>query len=303
MDIMRTAMAGDDYMADFYKSMIRICKLYLKHVSMNSNESSSTSPIQAILERLAAMEAHLANLPTSAPMDTSRTDLDDPAIVARPTLTDLHPPEEFMGEDFFRRPLDEVDRRQFLQAYPRNVLRQYDPPVTNSIKIGSLTTRFDGHLSNVQFRLSGVTRPIDSFLYDLFRNNSESVPAPVVKEFAICIHEMLADVASHITQLRSDNVCNDNGLPSVPLVPPQRDPGLLLDAPHIIEQTKLCQSLSDISSQSRPRSRKRNGSSKPLPSHDSDTQVPAPPAPSSSESPNPRPRQVFRKGPRYQPKA
>ncbi|CEP10698.1 hypothetical protein, partial, partial [Parasitella parasitica] len=75
---------------------------------------------------------------------------------------------------------------------------------------------------------------------------------------------MLSDVASHISQLRSDNVCADNRLPSVPLVPPQRDPGLLLDALRIIEQTKHRQSLVDISSsQCRNRSRKRNGSSKP----------------------------------------
>ncbi|CEP13367.1 hypothetical protein, partial, partial [Parasitella parasitica] len=152
---------------------------------------------------------------------------------------------------------------QFLQSYPRNVLRQYDPPVTKSIQLGNATKRLDQQLSNVQFRPSGVTRSIDSFPYDTFRNQSETVPAQVARGFAVCIHEMLSDVASHISQLRSDKVCADNCLPSVPLVPPQRDPGPLLDAPRIIEQTKLCQSLVNISSsQHRNRSRKRNGSSK-----------------------------------------
>ncbi|CEP14853.1 hypothetical protein [Parasitella parasitica] len=195
---------------------------------MFSNESSASlsSALEAIVARLAQMEARLSTLQLPAdgslsPIEMGSDERQDPAIVERAPPTDLHPPEDLFNS-FIR-----------CERTSSNV-----PWMKSSHSVGgNATKRLDQQLSNVQFRLSGVTRPIDSFLYDIFRNQSETVPA----QLAVCVHEMLSDVASHISQLRSDN-----RLPSVPLVPSQRDPGLLLNAPRIIEQTKLCQSLVGI---------------------------------------------------------
>ncbi|CEP17194.1 hypothetical protein [Parasitella parasitica] len=112
-----------------------------------------------------------------------------------------------MWEDFFRRRrLDEMDSRHFLESYPRNVIRQYDPPVMNNISMGAFTKPSDQQLSNLQLHFSGITHPIDAFPYDLFfRNQSASVLASVAKDFAVYIHKILGDVALQILQLGSDN--------------------------------------------------------------------------------------------------
>ncbi|CEP07396.1 hypothetical protein [Parasitella parasitica] len=94
---------------------------------MSSNESSAStsSALEAIVVCLARMEDRLSSLQLSvdgspSPIEMGSDERQDPAIVERAPPTDLHPPEEFvqffpqMREDFFRRPLDEGERRQFL---------------------------------------------------------------------------------------------------------------------------------------------------------------------------------------------
>ncbi|KAI7908031.1 uncharacterized protein BX663DRAFT_547664 [Cokeromyces recurvatus] len=66
--------------------------------------------------------------------------------------------------------------------------------------------------------------------------------------FIRTIHSLLSDVASHITQLRIDNICRDAGLPTAPLAANSDDEDALLDTTRIFEQSKLSKAIQDAQS-------------------------------------------------------
>ncbi|KAI7883412.1 uncharacterized protein EV154DRAFT_390541, partial [Mucor mucedo] len=153
--------------------------------------------------------------------------------------------------------LSEVDRRKFLNLCPSNLDRRYRAPVLQrSINAGSLTRKFDQQLADVQYRLSGLTRPIDLMAHNLAQGRTPTIADST--NFIRTIHSLLSDVASHITQLRSDNICRDAGLPTVPLADNSDDEDTLLDTTRILEQSKLSKALQDAQSKSRT-SRKKKG--------------------------------------------
>ncbi|KAG0973481.1 hypothetical protein G6F29_012813 [Rhizopus arrhizus] len=102
---------------------------------------------------------------------------------------------------------------------------------------------------------------------DLMAHNLAQGRAPTIADstnFIRTIHSLLSDVASHITQLRSDNICRDAGLPTVPLAADSDGEDALLDTTRILEQSKLSKALQDAQSKgrtSRKRKGKRNNSS------------------------------------------
>jgi hypothetical protein len=67
----------------------------------------------------------------------------------------------FIEEDFVRRPLPNTVRWRFLFEGPKNTIRSYDPPELNKISLSSPARRFDTQLHDIQYHLSGLTRPID----------------------------------------------------------------------------------------------------------------------------------------------
>ena len=99
---------------------------------------------QAILDRLAALEGN----PATEPIDVDSTD-EDPAVVPRSPDLDFHPYDDFrkalpsMDKDFFRNPLSEADRRRYLSQCPRNMERNYQPPVLNQVSISNSAKRMD----------------------------------------------------------------------------------------------------------------------------------------------------------------
>ncbi|ORY89535.1 hypothetical protein BCR43DRAFT_417520, partial [Syncephalastrum racemosum] len=100
--------------------------------------------------------------------------------------------------------LDDSDRRKFLFDCPKNSVCQYEPPTLNRLpSMGEAARKADQQLRDVQYRLSGLTRPLDWFAYqsthghwdpEQFRAHTQSL---VRKSRAL-----LADVASYITDLR-----------------------------------------------------------------------------------------------------
>ncbi|ORZ11619.1 hypothetical protein BCR42DRAFT_314055, partial [Absidia repens] len=51
-----------------------------------------------------------------------------------------------MTEDFFKRTLDEIDRRRFLLNCPKNTLRQYTPPEALKIHTSNEAKATDNQL-------------------------------------------------------------------------------------------------------------------------------------------------------------
>lgn len=75
-------------------------------------------------------------------------------------------------QDFFRSLLPEVERRRFLADCPRNVDWNYIPPLVNTINLDQSANRYNSQLSDIQFRLSGITRPLESFLHRILQTGS-----------------------------------------------------------------------------------------------------------------------------------
>ncbi|KAG0756529.1 hypothetical protein G6F62_007967 [Rhizopus arrhizus] len=212
-----------------------------------------TNERDELLRRLQNLETLLQQQHSAAPVDRYLT--------ARPTAVDLQPYEKFYhilpdaATDFFRSHLSKADRRKFLNLCSSNLDRRYRAPVLQrSVNAGALTRKFDQQLADVQYRLTGLTRPID-----LMADNLAQGRAPTIADstnFIHTIHSLLSDVASHITQLRSDNICRDAGLPTVPFAADSDGEDALLDTTRILEQSKLSKALQDAQSKGRT-SRKR----------------------------------------------
>ena len=232
-------------------------------------DSSNASPLENILLRI---DQHLSALKLQCssaliPMDTrdaSNMDVDEDSFVVKQAPTTLLTPYSallavlsVMEQDFFRTTMDDDLRRSFLHECPRNTARQYQPPPLNDINVGPHTQRVDKQLRDIQYRLSGLTRPIDLFVHDTVRSNLMD-PATALR-FANRIHMLLSDVASFITQIRSDNICCDTRLATVPIAT-QVLPNLpLLDAENALEHTNLQQALHKATRQQRPTRRRKCG--------------------------------------------
>jgi hypothetical protein len=79
----------------------------------------------------------------------------------------------------------------------QNVGREYTPPPINSVNTNQAAKRYDSQMADIQFHLSGITGPLDSFLHEVLRNGAVSSSEPI--ELINVIHELLLDSASHIT--------------------------------------------------------------------------------------------------------
>ncbi|KAI7846968.1 hypothetical protein BDC45DRAFT_576372 [Circinella umbellata] len=152
-----------------------------------------------------------------------------------------------MAKDFVRQIMDEDTRCSFLHECPCNTGRQYAPPPLNQgLGLTPRTQQLDRQLRLVQYRLSGITRPIDLFAHDTIRGHQ--VDGPTALCFANTIHMLLSDVASLITNIRTEFVCKETGLSSSPITAPGHLPNNpLLDTSQVLEQTKLTQALRKLS--------------------------------------------------------
>ena len=170
---------------------------------------------QILLQRLEALEQR--STPEPIDLDTSPEDnVDDPFVLPRSPDLDFTPYEAFrealpsMTKDFFRNPLPETDRKRYLSQCPRNVERNYQPPVLNQISVSNAAKRIDSQLSDIQYRLSGITRPLDFLLHKTLTAGPPSQEDVI--HFVQSLHELLSDTASHMTQIRIDNMFKSAGI-------------------------------------------------------------------------------------------
>ena len=204
-----------------------------QHPEQNQSSAHHEQPPAwaiALLQRIESLEGR------SSPIE-------DPAISTRPSDTEFHPYPAFVDalpstqKDFFRSPLPEVERRRFLADCPRNVDREYLAPVLNNVNVHPNAKRQDHQLADIQFRLSGITRPIDQFVHHLICNNGTSREHAL--DFANVVHELLVDTASYITQLRIDNMFKASGIQGQAPHLASSGPSALLDPWELVEHVKL----------------------------------------------------------------
>jgi hypothetical protein len=173
-----------------------------------------------LLNRIESLEAAITNQQASSTPSTSTSPPPvssptiDPNITIRQPGSDFHPPAHHlkafpdMEGNFFRSPLEDTERKRFLFDCPKNSLRNYDPPELNRIhNYPQQATITDKQLHDIQYRLSGITRPIDWFTYQLVEEKEADIETLRQQslDFAISIHSLLSDLASHVTELRSAN--------------------------------------------------------------------------------------------------
>ncbi|KAI8136746.1 hypothetical protein BJV82DRAFT_584278 [Fennellomyces sp. T-0311] len=213
-----------------------------------SHETTTTSDVSTALNelvrRIATLETAQVTPPNGPPMadgddamelndvppmadgDDAMELNDVPHIPEQAPTTLLTPYPGFlealpsMGTDFSRTIVNDDTRRAFLHGCPVSMDRQ---------------------LRAIQCRLSGITRPIGLFVHDVLRTDQVSVSTAL--GFANTIHALTYDMASVVTQTRTDNICRDIGLASTPVQDATQLPNPpLLDATRVLEQTQLTQS-------------------------------------------------------------
>lgn len=164
-----------------------------------------------------------------------------------------------VSRDFFRSPLPELERRRFLAECPRNLAREYNAPTLNAVQMGSTYKRLDSQLADIQFRLSGITRPLDLFLHEVIQHGSVSCQDAV--EFVNVIHGLLADTASHITQLPVDIMYKGAGISVTPPRIGITKPAPLLDPKTMLDHVSLTKSVMQLGR--KPRQKGKGHSSAP----------------------------------------
>ena len=232
-----------------------------------SNPIDYPALLHELVQRIAALESQPSsgspNHPSHIDHDAMESD-DDLHVTEQAPTTVLTPYPAFveampsMANDFFQTILDDDTRRSFLHQCPRNTARQYQPPPLNDIELSERAKQVDRQLRAVQYRLSGITRPIDLFVHDILRTNAVSVHTAL--RFVNTIHSLLADAVSVVTQTRTDSVCRAAGLASAPVCDPSQPANRpLLDTACVLEQTQLAQTLGKLSRH--PRNVRRPASS------------------------------------------
>jgi hypothetical protein len=150
----------------------------------NQNITSSSLPSSTeLVETLFHLVHHMVSLERrlreSSPTETANPERDS-FITERAPDTEFIPYPDFsqalpsFKKDFFRNPLPEMERRRVLCECPRNVGREYTPTPINSANTNQTEKRYGSQLVDVQFRLSGTTQPLDSFLHKILRNGAVS---------------------------------------------------------------------------------------------------------------------------------
>ncbi|PVZ96716.1 hypothetical protein BB558_007361 [Smittium angustum] len=132
--------------------------------------------------------------------ETTLDQSEDEYITERDPLRDLQTYPEILEalpsikEDFFKSSLTDIQRRRFLASCPRNKDMDYDPPILNKVGLSYNSRRMDSQLVDIQYRLSGITRPIDFFTHNLIQNERK-INFEETKDFVRIMQILLADIS------------------------------------------------------------------------------------------------------------
>jgi len=186
-----------------------------------------------------------------------------PDVQAMPVATELAPPEWMykaiptLDQDFFRSPIPDQERKRMLASCPRNTDMVYEPPLVNDMQSSAESKRTDSQLSDIQFRLSGITRPLDAITYQ-WNHRGTDVPLSEVNFFVNQLRALLSDAASHCTQLRTDNMFRASGIAVQAPKPADSERGHLMEPKELVEHIQAAKAFRNAT-QPRRQPKKRNG--------------------------------------------
>ncbi|CAO3608961.1 unnamed protein product [Cunninghamella blakesleeana] len=226
-----------------------------------SNETNSSQ--QQSYEQPPEWASELLQCLTILESRVTNNDFNDPNVTIRKPGADFTPLEEllqmypFLKNDFFRSPLSDSDRRTFLFDCPKNTLREYDPPKSLKINQSNHAKILDNHLYNIQYRLSGITRPLDWFAYRLhYHQWTEDQFKEHTMDLVESMYSLLSDLASHVTQIRQDNLYNS--IPEKITHPILNKDNLITDPNEFLNHIKLQKSIQHATNKKSARYRPRS---------------------------------------------
>ncbi|PVU90989.1 hypothetical protein BB561_004615 [Smittium simulii] len=193
----------------------------MSHDEPTGNINSNNPPAwaQEMLFRLTQLELQNSSNSRSESNDIVAEDIDhDNYVVERPPAKDLILYQELSSaipsitNDFFRSPITDMERRRFLGTCPRNEGMVYDPPILNEIGLSADFKKGDNRLYDIQYKLSGLTRPIDYFVHSTIQDPRALTPDTAI-EFANLMRMLLSDLATHVTQMRMDDAYKASKIP------------------------------------------------------------------------------------------
>ncbi|OMJ27949.1 hypothetical protein AYI69_g2593, partial [Smittium culicis] len=218
-----------------------------------------------ILRRIAHLEAQNTPMPENSE-DSVDVDVDvdvdgDNYIVDKLPLRDLQLYPELtnalpgISQDFFKSPITDSERKKFFGCCPRNTGMIYDPPSLNEMGLSSEFKKEDSKLQDIQYRISGLTRPIDYFVHNLLQGQNRLNTAKTI-EFAGLMRILLSDLASQVTQIRMDNAYKASKIPgkAPQILPSTAKP--LFEPKEFVKHITASQALSKAVFATKPRNRK-----------------------------------------------
>ncbi|KAG2228889.1 hypothetical protein INT48_007054 [Thamnidium elegans] len=214
-------------------------------MSDDNNQNTLAFQLQGLARQLDEIRQQLQQqsqpTPTVTPSHMEADDDYDPQIIERSVASDLIPTEQLqralpgMADDFFA---------HLWTNLIESVLNLAE-------NVGRFTKHHDGQLSEIQRCLAATTCPMDKFLHESLRSNAPSIPIEEVIYFMNTMHTLVSDTASHITQLRMDNVSRETRLVAPPIQPktkltPSTTP-LFQDTKAIADSTNLRKAVQAVS--------------------------------------------------------
>ena len=238
--------------------------------------ANDTLDATSIADRLTAMENLLRSLPTHPRqfLQEHSPTLATPsgALKTMPTATTLDPGPQLLDalpsldRPFHTTLLPDEERRRLLMDCPRNLRMAYEGPSMANVPLPPQARSVDSALADIQYRLSGITRPLDLFAFNVVNQGSEPIDNQSITRFLDTVRTLLADVSSSISQQRTALACRSlnvsvpatdlAGRPQVQLLP---DDALVAAFKHRNEMAAFTRKSSNNGTNNNNNRRRRHG--------------------------------------------
>ncbi|OLY78676.1 hypothetical protein AYI68_g7268, partial [Smittium mucronatum] len=110
-----------------------------------------------------------------------------------------------MGEDFFRSPLKDEERKKVIYSFPKIMPMNYQPPPLNEAA-PTTAKKMDSTLVGYQISLAQITRQLDQYVHNQLRRGRVLNESDEEIELINNKRMMILDLASKITQNRMVNL-------------------------------------------------------------------------------------------------
>ncbi|KAG1040245.1 hypothetical protein G6F43_012326 [Rhizopus delemar] len=205
---------------------------------MTNEPDNSTNPpawASILLERFEQLEARFSSASFLS---------DDPNVVIRTPGSEFTPSVDmvqqhsYITEDFFRRPLDDSQRRRYLFECPKNALRQYDPQSSTRFNSINRLNSWIHSYTKSSIAFPDLHAPWIGLHINYYKTNGTML------HFSYSQRILLSNVY--------------RGIPGHVEAPPYSKDNLFLDPTEMVEHIKLQRTIQQATTQQPSSNRKRN---------------------------------------------